>query len=438
MAEVKDFTKYIKKLQRKNGKDNDSDENPFAALNGDYGWESDDDSYDSDGDDSYESSGPSYQEKIRKHRIAVFIRTIVIITIAVLLVVAVYVSWRDKHFTEDNIISSVKLTDGSGAKAVNLDGYILTYSKDGVSCLDGEGQQLWNQTYQMQNPTVHTCKNVVAIGDYNGHNIYVANTTGALGEIDTNLPIRDFCVASQGVVAAVLDDKNVTWIYLFDATGNTLANFKTTMQDSGYPVDISISPSGELVCVSYLKSDNGKIKTSVAFFNFGAVGQNLADNYASGYEYPDVVVPYVQFMNNSKTFAVADDRIMFFSGKEVPTSQTECLTGNEEIRSVFFNETHVGVVFMNNTDEGAYRLQIYGETGTLETTIFFDTEYVDVLFENDQIVVYGENEYILYDMKGVEKYRNTFDSAVKVMIPTSVRSKFLLVTEKSIETLELK
>ncbi|WP_051204689.1 DUF5711 family protein [Butyrivibrio sp. VCD2006] len=437
MAEVKDFTKYIKKLQ-KNSKEKDKDENPFAALNGDLDWEPDSDEYDSEGEDNYENSGPSYKERIRKHRIAVFVRTIVIITIAVLMVAAVYVSWRDKHFTESNVISSVKLTDAAGAKAVNLGGYVLTYSKDGVSCLDGEGQQLWNQTYQMQNPTVHTCKNVVAIGDYNGHNIYVANTSGALGEIDTNLPIRDFCVASQGVVAAVLDDKNVTWIYLFDATGNTLANFKTTMQDSGYPVDISISPSGELVCVSYLKADNGKIKTSVAFFNFGAVGQNLSDNYASGYEYPGVVVPYVQFMNDSKIFAVADDRIMFFSGKEVPTSQTESLTANEEIRSVFFNDSHVGVVFMNNTDEGAYRLQIYGETGSLETTVFFDTEYVDVLFDNDQIVVYGENEYILYDMKGVEKFRNTFDRAVKVMIPTNVRSKFILVTEKAIETLELK
>ncbi|WP_029323392.1 DUF5711 family protein [Butyrivibrio sp. AE3004] len=437
MAEVKDFTKYIKKLQRNNSTGDDRDDDPFAALNGDYDWDEEDDLPDVSSED-YESSGPSYRERIRKHRIAVFIRTIVVLVITVFVVVAVYVSWRDKHFTESSIISTVRITDAQGAKAINLGGHILTYSKDGASCLDGSGQQLWNQTYQMQNPTVHTCKDVVAIGDYNGHNIYVANTSGALGEIDTNLPIRDFCVASQGVVAAVLDDKNVTWIYLFDASGNTLASFKTTMQDSGYPVDIAISPSGELVCVSYLKADSGQLKTSVAFFNFGAVGQNLADNYASGYDYPNVVVPYVQFMNDSKTFAVADDRIMFFSGKEVPTSQTESLTGEEEIRSVFFNDSHVGVVFVNNTEEGAYRLQIYDETGNLETTIFFDTEYADVLFESGQILVYGDGEYILYDMKGNEKFRGSFDRAVKVMIPTNVRSKFILVTENSIDTLELK
>ncbi|MBE5843503.1 MAG: hypothetical protein E7302_04880 [Butyrivibrio sp.] len=405
MAEVRDFSKYIRR--------------------------------DSSDDEEKEYTGPSYTEKIRNHRIAVTVRTVIGIVVIVLLVLAIYVSWRDKHFSESNITSSVRISDSSGSNAINLGGYVLQYSKDGANCVNSQGEQLWNQTYQMQNPTIHTCKNVVAIGDYNGHNIYVANTSGSLGKIDTNLPIRDFCVASQGVVAAVLDDQDVTWIYLFDAQGNTLASFKTTMQDSGYPMDVSISPSGELVCVSYLKADNGQLKTSVAFFNFGAVGQNSTDNYASGYDYPGTVVPYVQFMNDSKIFAAADDRIMFFSGKEVPTSQTEALTGNEEIRSIFYNDSYVGVVFINNDSQGAYRLQVYNTQGDLVTTIFFDLEYVDVFFDNEQIGIYGQNEFLLCDMNGNEKFSAGFDKAVKVMIPTSVRSKFLLVTENAIETLEL-
>ncbi len=406
MAEVRDFTKYIKK-------NNEEEEEE-------------------------QQQEPSYTEKIRKHRIMVVVRTITIIVAAVLITVAAYVSWRDKSYSEAQFSSGIRISDSTGASAINLGGYVLQYSKDGASCINAEGEALWNQTYQMQNPTVHTCKDVVAIGDYNGHNIYVANTSGSLGQIDTNLPIRDFCVASQGVVAAVLDDQTVTWIYLFDATGNTLASFKTTMQDSGYPVDVSISPSGELVCVSYLKADNGDLKTSVAFFNFGAVGQNATDNYASGYDYPGTVVPYVQFMNDSKIFAAADDRIMFFSGSEVPTSQTEALTGDEEIRSVFYNESYVGVVYVNNTDEGAYRLQVYGSTGNLQTTIFFNIEYVDVLFDNDQIMIYGEDEFLLCDMSGNEKYKSSFDNAVRVLIPTAVRSKFIMVTRNAIETMELK
>lgn len=36
------------------------------------------------------------------------------------------------------------------------------------------------------------------------------------------MPIRDFCVSSNGVVAAVLDDSPVTAIYLYYATGESL------------------------------------------------------------------------------------------------------------------------------------------------------------------------------------------------------------------------
>ena len=62
---------------------------------------------------------------------------------------------------------------------------------------------------------IDICQNVVAIGDYNGRNIYIMNTSGLLGQITTNRPIRNFCVASNGVVAVVLDDSDLTYRYFF-------------------------------------------------------------------------------------------------------------------------------------------------------------------------------------------------------------------------------
>ena len=54
------------------------------------------------------------------------------------------------------------------------------------------------------------------------------------------------------------------------------------MKESGYPVNVSISPNGQLVCVSYMFVDGGQIKSSVALYNFVADGQNNTDNYVSG------------------------------------------------------------------------------------------------------------------------------------------------------------
>ncbi len=407
MAEVRDFSAYAGKLN--NGA----------------------------GDHSFER-GASYKEKIRSHKLAVFFRTVGIATIVVFLVAAIYVSWRDKEYSEASITQGASITNGADAKVISLNGHIVQYSKDGISCLDETGKVLWNQTYEMQNPIAHTCQNVVAVGDYNGHNIYVSNVNGAMGEVDTNLPIRDFCVSSQGVIAVVLDGIDVTWIYLYDSKGNTIANFKTTMKDSGYPISVSISPNGELVCVSYIYPEDGTVKTSVAFFNFGSVGQNSIDNYASGYDYPGVVVPYVQFMNSGAAFAVSDDRIMFYAGEEKPMSQSESFTGNEEIRSVYFDDSYVGLVFANSTTDGAYRLQVYNTSGDLTLTTYFDIDYSEVVFNNKQIIIYNEDECVIKDMNGRDKYSGTFEEPVRTMVPTNLRNKFILVTADSVDTYTLK
>ena len=408
MAEVRDFSAYAGKLN--NGGD---DKDPFNRET-------------------------SYKEKIRSHKLAVFFRTVSIAAVVILLVSAIYISWRDKEYSEATVTQGASITNGADAKVISLGGYIVQYSKDGISCIDENGKVLWNQTYEMQNPIAHTCQSVIAVGDYNGHNIYVSNSSGALGEIDTNLPIRDFCVSAQGVVAVVLDGTDVTWIYLYDSKGNTIANFKTTMKDSGYPISVSISPNGELVCVSYIYPEDGTVKTSVAFFNFGSVGQNSIDNYASGYDYPGVVVPYVQFMNSSSAFAVSDDRIMFYSGEEKPVSLSESFTGSEEVRSVFFNESYVGLVFSNSTEDGNYRLQVYNTSGELTLSTFFDIDYSEIIFNNKQIVIYNEDECIIKDMNGHNKFVGSFEEPVRTMVPTNIRNKFILVTADSVDTYILK
>lgn len=408
MAEVRDFSSYAEKI-------NKNKEEPASVR----------DTVD-------------YKEKIRHHRLTVFFRTVAIAAVVLFVVSALYISWRDKEYSEAVITTGGELTNGSDSKIIALGGYIVQYSKDGISCIDSTGKALWNQTYEMQSPIAHTCNNVVAVGDYNGHNIYVSNISGALGEIDTNLPIRDFCVSSQGVVAAVLDGTDVTWIYVYDPKGATLVSFKTTMKDSGYPLDISLSPNGELLCVSYLYPDEGELKTSVAFFNFGSVGQNSIDNYVSGYDYPGTIVPYVQFMNAGTAFAVSDDRIMFYSGDQKPVSQAESLTGGEEVRSVYFNESYVGLVFANNTAEGAYRLQVYNTQGNLILTSYFDMHYSDIIFDDKQIVIYNDDECIIQDVTGRVKYKGSFITPVRLMIPSGVRNKYALVTNQNVQTMNLK
>lgn len=379
----------------------------------------------------------NYREKIKSHKFTIFYRTVLVIILLVAVGAALYIQWENKIYTESLVVASVETSITQDAKHMPFAGYLLSYSKDGAGCMDTKGNAVWNQTFEMQNPIVDICQDVVAIGDYNGRTIYIMNTGGPVGNITTNRPIRNFCVAANGVVAVVLDDTDVTLIYLYDSQGNELVHFRTTMKESGYPVSVSISPSGELVCVSYLFVDSGQMKSSVAFYNFGAVGQNSTDNYVSGYDYLDTIVPFVRFLDNKSVFAVSDDRIMFYGGAQKPVSIAENLI-SEDVQSVYYGDEYVGLVFNSTESSNRYRLDVYHRSGELAQKIEFDMEYSDILFHEDQIIIYNETECCIYNTNGIEKYSGNFSRSVRTLIPLKSSYSYMIVTPDSIDTIELK
>ena len=378
----------------------------------------------------------SYREKIKSHKFTIFYRTFLVIVLIVAIILALYIQWKNKVYTQVAVLSSAEINIVQGSGLLPFSGYLLTYSKDGASCMDVKGNAVWNQTFEMQNPIVDVCQNVVAIGDYNGRNIYIMDTGGVLGSITTNKPMRDFCVSAKGVVAVVLDDTDITWIYLYDASGKELVGFRTTMKDSGYPISVSISPNAQLVCVSYLYVDGGQVKSSVAFYNFGDVGKNSTNNYVSGYDYLDVVVPFTRFLDDRSLFAVSDDRIMFYSGAQKPISVAESLI-SDNVQSVFYGEEYVGLVYISRESSNRYRLDVYHKSGELRQSIEFDIEYSDILFHDDQIIIYNESECAIYNSSGMEKYSGRFDKSVLELIPQSNAYRYMLVTPDSVDSVEL-
>ena len=381
-----------------------------------------------------------YREKIRAHRLSVFFRTVIILAVLAAVIVILNITWRDRTFTEMAEDSSSPVSVVTGATIRNLGGNLLIYSKDGASCIDPKGRAIWNRSYEMQSPLLSVNGSTMAIGDYNGRNIYVANKDMLLGSIRTNLPIRSVSVSDNGVVATVLDDNEITRIYVYDGnldTEDPIVMTKATMNKSGYPVSVALSPNGKLMMVSYFYVDSGSMKSSVAFYNFGEVGSNETDNYVSGYDYMNSVVPYVQFMDNDSAFGVSDDRIIFFEGSEKPQN---CATAmlSEEVRGVYYSSDYVGLVFRDQTGESLYRLDIYNAAGTKIRSMNFDIEFTDIVFSKDQVVIYDENECLISTVRGQEKYAGTFPDATRYLLPSSSVYRYVLVTEDMMKTVELK
>ena len=246
-------------------------------------------------------------------------------TLGVLIVIAaafmiLYYQFQNKVYSQYEVISAVDRVQVETSNVLSFNNYLLTYSKDGIHCTDSKGNDIWSAPFEMQEPIVKICGDYVAVTDYNGRNIYIFNSSGEVGTIQTNNPIRSLQVAANGVIAAVVDGGDITPIYLYRYDGTQIASFRTSMTKSGYPLAIGMSQNSKLVGVSYLYLDKGKLTTKVAFYNFDEVGKNETDNLVSGYDYQNEVVPIIEFLDESTAFAVANDKLMFYQGKERPTN----------------------------------------------------------------------------------------------------------------------
>lgn len=380
----------------------------------------------------------SFGKKILRHRLTILYRTVLVIAVIAAAAVVVVVQMKNRIFSQFQTISSVPRESIADSTTVALGDNILVYSSDGASCFDRKGEALWNQTFEMQAPMLDICQNVAAIGDYNGRSVFLMNTERALGEIDTKMPIRSFAVSANGVVAAVLDDTaDTTWIYLFNASGDTLAYFKTTMKDSGYPISVAISDNGYLVSVSYLYMDNGTMRSSVAFYNFGPVGQNEIDNFVSSYDYIDTVVPFVKFLNNAKAVAVADNRLVFYEGEQKPVSIADVLLDGQ-IKGVYYGNGYVALIYNDVTGNALYKADIYNDTGKLADTVLLDIQFTDLLFHKDKLIAYNEQECLVHTIGGMDNFSGNFNKQVLTLIPSKASYEYIAVTPDSIDTIELK
>ena len=373
----------------------------------------------------------------RKKKFGRLYRILLSVGVVAALGLAYYIYVQTKTYQTYTVTASVKHESIDAAVTEDFGDSIMTYSKDGANAVDGSGNLLWNQTFDMQSPMIAKCDDTVAFADYGGNVIHVQKSDGEVGTVKTDMPIRKIATSSTGYVAAVLEDTSVTWIYLYDLNGTTIAYFRTTMEKSGYPLDIDISPNGELVCVSYYYVDCGDVKSSVAFYNFGPYGQNNIDNYVSGYNYTNCMVPFVHFIDNETAIAVSNERISVYSGAHKPVSLSEMIV-NDELVSVYTAKDAFAVIYRDGDHTSKYRLELYDNKGQKKSTKEFDFDYSNVSLGNGIVMLYGDTNLYIGTYSGSAKFEGQYEKPLVMVLPTVVSNRFVCVTQDTIDTVEFK
>lgn len=325
-----------------------------------------------------------------------------------------------------------------GTQYMALGGNIVSYSPDGTSCMDQSGNILWNQTFEMQQPMVATSGNVMAIADYNGSTVYIFDSTSQLGTVNTDLPIRGLAVSQSGETAVILSDSDTTWFYLYDLAGETISYGKMSIDKTGYPLTMAISPNGEMVAISHLTMNATTVETQIAFYNFGSVGTSYTDNMVSGTNFDDEVFAYMAFFDNSTSVAVSDQRIAFFDGSEIPQNSNTAMV-QEEIQGVYSNESYVAILVPDTSGSEEYLLRVYDKSGSQVGEISFSLEYTSIQLCSDRVVINNDETMLVYNVDGTQRYSGNFDTSVRAVIPSEdSMSRYIIVTDTEVDLMTLR
>lgn len=378
------------------------------------------------------------QLRLRRHRKRVIIGAVLIIA-AVAVVIYIFSKIMDNYsYSSYSISNSVDRDDTENTQYESYgDGYIR-YSADGIAYFTSKGKAMWNQTFSMQKPQIKIRGNDVAIGDISGNKIYTFDKNGVIGSIDTSMTILQIEIASNGIVAAVLEDNDANYINMYDKDGSKIYSVKTTLAGDGYPLDISISEDATKLIASYVYVSGESIKTNVVFYNFSDVGQNETERVVGGFNhYADTLVGDVEFVNNNMAVAVGENVVSIYKIKEYPSLEKEIKVDNE-IEKVFFSDQYIGLV-VDNADSGEpYLLEVYNLSGNKMCEVAYSTQYTDVKFDGKSIVMNNSASMLLINLKGKKLATIDFDMPATSLITTGRRGDYVLVTSKYIQAIKLK
>lgn len=353
--------------------------------------------------------------------------------VVILIAVLVYALVKNNSvYTSYEVTNTLSRGDNTSVYYQIMSKGMLRYSKDGVAMADKNGSVVWNQTYEMTSPILAASDQYVAIGDMGANTIYIFNDYGQIGRITTDMPIQEIKIAEQGVTAAILSDANCNYIKLYDKQGKELVSIEATLENTGYPLALGLAPDATKLLVSYLCIDSGSVQTKVIFYDFTDVdGDHIIDTQTLEGLYPKIT-----FLDASRAAVYGEKSFsLFLVNSQV--SEASTVAFEDEIKSVFCGNQKMGFIFKNEDENGKYRMEIYDLVGKKNVTVYFDFDYHQVFADDDEIILYNEQEARIYQYGGRLRFEGLFDINITGMMASWEDGMYWLVDDQALREIRI-
>ena len=360
-------------------------------------------------------------------------RTVFFIGILVLAGVLLYSIFRSNQVcTSYDTVTEFARSKAGTEHYDAMNGSLVRYSSDGISLTDPSGTVIWNRTYGLSNPVTAVCKPYISVADQGSSNVYIFNTYGQVGAFAASVPIQTVTVTDDGVTGAILSDADNNYVNLYSRQGELLVNIKATLENTGYPIAMALSPDSGRTAVSYLTMKDSKAVSRIVFYDFSG----NEDGKVTGTETMDGISPKITFVSNSRAvvFREYGASIYDVSGG---VSLVQKIDFKEEARSVFCVNSKLGFIFRNTDGQGKYRLEVYDTSGNKAQTLYFDLDYNEIYATDEEILIYNSSSALVFRTGGKLKFSGEFENQVYMMLPAKELGTYWIVTDDSVSVIQI-
>ena len=240
-----------------------------------------------------------------------------------------YYVYKDKTDTEDNVDVSYETF---------ADGY-LKYSSNGIEFQKKFGRSEWNVALSYVHPFFTKSDSYAVLGDKGENSLILFNKNGKVKELTLKYPLVQATVSDQGIIEVILEGTNSNYIQVYAKNGELIADMRSSVEETGYPVTAAISPDGTQLAVSYYSISGMNSKTSIVFYDFSRQLQSDDVTLKGGFDYESALIPKLSFVDKNTVAAFGNSATYFYNIEDTPKVKKE-IQFTQEIESVFENDKY--------------------------------------------------------------------------------------------------
>lgn len=358
----------------------------------------------------------------------------------VIVVITVVRAMNNRTYEDYDILASTPTSGDSIADYVVFGDSVLKVTKDGTSYIDQSGNTVWDCSYSMKMPVAVTRGDYAVVADLNGRDVYVFSRSGKVSNQTTNYDISNVDIAGQGAYTLVLVGDESNYINAYDKNSKAIYEMKTSIENSGYPLDIAVSEDGQKMFTSYIRIDGTMVPNYLAAYNFGSVGQNEnADRLMGGFTFDDTIFPLLEFVDNNTVVCFGDNQIVIYSMTEKPSKKAEIDIGDKEMLGVFYNSQYVGFISKNTENsDSKYLIYFYGVDGDEKAVAPYNNSFEKLYATEDELIIVGDFDCSIYYFTGIKKFSTTFNKNLINIVPNGNKLEYIVIFENETQIIKLK